>query len=329
MKQFLVGTILVSLVQITCAFFNLNMNYQNFVKYKIEFEKKYQNSFIEQTAYQNFCKNSEMIKKMNQIQSSYSVGTNNYTDQNIEFFMKSRLNFKMHNTSSIIRYPVLSSSDNVFKNIDWKDRVRSVKNQGNCGSCWAFSTIGALESMIDIQHDIKTELSEQQLVDCSDQNYGCSGGWMHEALFYVQESNGVYPEKDYPYRANENNQCFDKDFEKKILEASKFRVVFVKENCPESLNNALQINPVCIAVDANDYGFMFYKDGIYDRPLEDRTSINHAVLLTSYDSDQGGSWGIKNSWGKSWGKDGYMRIKRRDEHGVAGMNSYCVFPKSI
>jgi len=302
------------------------MNQLDFSRFKTKFHKSYTDKNEETLAYKNFCQNKDIIKKINTEQSSYSVAINELADLDLKSISNTRLNLKISNISFPMNYDLFQSKNNTFISIDWrkKGKIRDVKNQGNCGSCWAFSTIGAIESMIDIHNQIKDPLSEQELVDCSDENFGCSGGWMHEAMYYIKEANGLYKEVDYPYKQKENKEC--KNLQSlKIKEASRFNVIFVKEESPISLNHALLINPICIAVDANDYGFLFYKDGIYDRPLTDRTSINHAVLLTSYD-DQEEIWTIKNSWGTSWGKKGYMNIKKRDEHGVAGMNTYCVFP---
>lgn len=317
------------LYPITVTAFFLRMNQQDFFQFKLQYKKSYLDGQQEQKAYQNFCLTKQKIQHINSCQSSYSVSINEMADQDIASIVQNRLNLKMSNRTSFPKSALYFESHNqTLYSKDWvnEGKVRPVKDQGNCGSCWAFSTVGAIESMVDIHHGIKEPLSDQELVDCSDENFGCSGGWMHEAMYYVKEANGLYRALDYPYVQKENREC-KYIAVPKIKEASRFNVVFVKEDSPSSLNHALLLNPVCIAVDANDYGFLFYKDGIYDRPLTDPTSINHAVLLTSYEN-QGEFWTLKNSWGTSWGKKGYMHIKKREDHGVAGMNSYCVFPKA-
>jgi len=324
-------------LSILLIFFNVINGFQlrmtsinDFSKYCDLYKKKYITPINEEIAYQNFCTNMRHIQRINNQQSSYSVGWNDFTDQSIDFIKEMKLKFIMENTNNNDHFTSLSNNIVLPNKIDWKqkDKVRNVKNQGNCGSCWAFSTVGALESMIDINCNKKINLSEQELVDCSQKNYGCNGGWMHEAMNHIIKNNGLYSEYDYPYIGNDINQCKNLN-NTKIIESGNFKPIFVKKNCCSSLQKALAFNTVCIALDANDYGFLFYKDGVYDRNLSPTISPNHAVLLTGYDTEyEIPKWTIKNSWGESWGRNGYMDIKmlKGNNIGVAAMYSYSIFP---
>jgi C1A family cysteine protease len=301
------------------------MNINDFNKFKSSYHKKYKNNIDENVGYQNYKTNSDIIKQKNKLLTNYKLAINQFGDQNMDYLKKKILCNDFSNVnipkSDIIQKKLLLSTN---ENINWEKNgfVRSIKNQGNCGSCWAFSTVGALETMIDFNCGIKTELSEQQLVDCSNENFGCEGGWMHKAFDYVKKTKGIAPSKLYPYISSKN-KCAEHSKEK-IIESSYFQSVFVRPNSPESLRYALSINPVCVAVYA-DFDFVFYKEGIFDKSIEENSHINHAVLLIGYDYNKK-IWIIRNSWGKTWGENGNMRIAIKNGPGVAGINSYCILP---
>lgn len=190
--------------------------------------------------------------------------------------------------------------------IDWtaKNGVSPVKNQGSCGSCWAFSTTGVLESEAKIQgHTVS--LSEQQLVDCSGSygNHGCNGGWPSSALNYVKD-HGLATESEYPYKAA-TGSC------KKNGGSFKISSYVSASGCT-GLANAIHSKPVSVTVDAANWSH--YSGGVF---ANCGTSINHAVLLVGI---VGGDWKIKNSWGTGWGEHGFIRLKDGNTCGV------CVHP---
>lgn len=300
----------------------------DFHQFKLKYDKQYLNPTLEYKSKIIFNDNLSNIKYFNQRNQHLKLDMNQFGDLNLhlfyqQFLMKNQL---LNENLSLHQYSF--RSDFHFINIDWNQMgyVRPVKQQGKCGSCWSFSTIGALESFIDIHNGIKTELSEQELVDCSKKNHGCNGGWMHLAYQYILDNNGVLTSKEYPYLGKEKSCKNLKP--QKMKETSQFKLGRVKMNDLTSLQYAIYLNPISIAIDANQFEFMFYKDGIYDKPLETNPQLNHAILLTAMNIEKE-YWTIKNSWGLNWGIDGYMNIKIKPHLGVGGMNSYCVLPLSI
>jgi len=183
----------------------------------------------------------------------------------------------------------------ITNDIDWttKGGVSRVKNQGQCGSCWAFSATGVAESMAKIKKGQSVDLSEQQLVDCSSSygNHGCNGGWPSSALKYVI-AKGLASQSEYPYKAK-TNSCAKQGGNFKISSQSSMT------GC-SGLQNGINSEPISVTVDASKWSS--YRSGVFSTC---GTSINHAVLLVGI---VGGNWKIKNSWGTSWGESGYIRL---------------------
>ncbi|XP_064476054.1 procathepsin L-like [Ornithodoros turicata] len=208
--------------------------------------------------------------------------------------------------------------------VDWRQQgyVTPVKNQGNCGGCWAFSATGALEGQMFRKTGSLVPLSEQNLLDCATQRYGsngCNGGQMAGAFRYVMDAGGLDTARNYPYTMRTNFQCQYRGTE----ESRQVRVRgFVK--VPPQNEAALQeavarVGPVSIAINASPRSFMFYRGGIYYEPNCNPRGLNHAVLFVGYGEENGTPyWIMKNSWGTGWGEAGYMRIIRnRNQCGIA------------
>lgn len=193
-----------------------------------------------------------------------------------------------------VQAPVEESVQVPNADIDWttKGGVSPVKNQGQCGSCWAFSATGVLEASAKIKGQT-VSLSEQQLVDCSGSygNHGCNGGWPSSALNYVKD-HGIASESEYPYTAK-TGTCQKNGGSFKIPSYSS------ASGC-NGLINGLNGKPVSVTVDASNWNS--YRSGTFNNCA---TSINHAVLLVGI---VGGNWKIKNSWGTSWGEAGFIRL---------------------
>ena len=203
--------------------------------------------------------------------------------------------------------------------------LSNVKNQGSCGSCWAFSSTSALETFMRLRNYSVERLSEQELVDCSLHNYGCNGGLMHLAYDYVIENNGLYHNNDYLYMGVDQN-CTK-------LNVSKAHGSQLKQylrTIPRSildLKVSVQKNPVAIALDADNLFFRFYRSGVIDVPRNLSKELNHAVLLVGYDyDDKGMYWIIQNSWGEQWGDNGYCKIRARPDEGTLMCQMYGVYP---
>jgi len=209
--------------------------------------------------------------------------------------------------------------------VDWTTQgvVTPVKDQGQCGSCWAFSTTGSMEGAIAIAHgkNALVSLSEQELVDCGAAygNLGCNGGLMDRAFKYA-EANGLCTEAAYPYTAA-NGQC-----KKSSCTASPYTMLKgykdVTAKDENALATAVQLGPVSVAIEADQAGFQMYKSGVFSGVCGE--NLDHGVLVVGYGVDNGQEyWKVKNSWGTSWGEQGYIRmIEGKDECGIADQPSY-------
>jgi len=216
---------------------------------------------------------------------------------------------------------------NIPDKVDWRDAglVTNVKNQGQCGSCWAFSTTGALEGQMKKATNKSVDLSEQNLVDCSTSygNHGCHGGLMDYAFTYIKANGGLDTEEYYPYTGKED-EC---EFKKKYVGGTDTGYVDVTAGDEDALKKAsASIGPISIAIDASHFSFQFYKKGIYDEVNCSSTKLDHGVLLVGYGLNVHGKeyWLVKNSWGERWGLKGYVKMVRNKNNqcGVASAASY-------
>jgi cathepsin L len=207
--------------------------------------------------------------------------------------------------------------------LDWRQKkyVTDVKDQGQCGSCWSFSTTGALEGQWAKAGKGLKSFSEQNLVDCdTSYDHGCNGGLPEKAYVYV-EKNGIELEKDYPYTGHKGKCEFNKG--KAVGSIKSWKRAPNKES--ELVNTLASVGPISIAIDASHRSFQMYKKGIYYEPSCSSYRLDHAVLLVGYGSEGGQDyWLVKNSWSTRWGESGYVKIARnKNNHcGVATQATY-------
>jgi len=230
----------------------------------------------------------------------------------------------------------INNANDLHVSIDWrkKEAVTSVKDQGQCGSCWAFSSAAATEGAWAISTGKLIDLSEQELVDCATGfnygSHGCSGGQMDGAFRFVIE-NGVCAGSDYPYVSGTTKvegTCESKKCNSAIkLTGSSCSDVTPKDEL--LLKFAVAQQPIAVAIEADTRYFQFYSGGILDS-TECGTKLDHGVVIVGYGEDDGKKyWLVKNSWSTSWGEDGYVKIGRSDSENTDGICGIAMSPSFI
>lgn len=273
--------------------------------YGIKFENAFEESYREKVFLQNVAK--IRLHNLNE-HNTYTMGVNQFTAMTQEEFVDTYLGTIVP-TSDVI---VDSNEDYIVGDVDWVSQgaVTDIKDQGQCGSCWAFSTTGSLEGLSKLGYGKLESFSEQQLVDCAGLiwgNNGCNGGLMDNAFKYVK-ANGIAHESEYPYNAKKNN-C-DK---KKITSTFKISGFTDIKNCND-LASAITGRPISVAVDATNWSP--YKSGVFNNCA---TSLNHGVLLVGVTDS---NWKVKNSWSTKWGEEGFIRLAKGNTCGICNVASY-------
>jgi len=254
---------------------------------------------------------------------TWTAGINKFSDlTEDEWRITVNLNRRQVSTDRNVTLPIFK--DPVPTEMDWRKKnvVTRVKDQGSCGSCWCFSATGSLESAHAIKTGKLVELSEQQIVDCaSSAGSGCGGGDEDAALRYVKENGGQDTEDSYPYEGSDNS-C---RFKKESVGATVTDVVTLPQADAESMRKALgTIGPLSVCFDVEG-DFQQYQSGVYDSD-SCSTSANHAVLAVGYGTTTDGKpyWIVKNSWGASWGMNGYFFMARGKD--MCGIEEDAAYP---
>ncbi|CAF2058406.1 unnamed protein product [Rotaria magnacalcarata] len=309
--------------------------------FKSVHNKHYTNVREEQYRLRVFKRNIAMIDQHNLEADmglhSYRLKTNQFADMTHEEFVQTMLTgLKISSSINLLKKlserQFHSASDvEIPAAVDWRKKgavTTVIENQGQCGSCWAFTATGALEG----QHFIKTghlvRLSAQNLMDCSGKfgNQGCNGGLMDASFQYIKANKGIDTEASYPYEA-QDGKC---RFNPKTIGATDTGFV----DLPPGNETALQIGianigPISVAIDASQASFQFYSSGVYDEPACSTTNIDHSFILVGYDTFKNATvkkeyYIAKNSWGDSWGDKGYIWMSRNKHNqcGIANIGSY-------
>jgi len=308
-----------------------NDEWKQFTNFQERFSKKYGDIQELENRFQIFRTNLRNIILHNLDHTqNFTMGMNQFTDLTPKEFKDQYAGGLKTEVGTYGCKSFSSSANGAPVSIDWttKSVVNHVRDQGQCGSCWAFATTANAESVWAISTGKLLDLSEEYLVDCATGvgyfNMGCNGGQPDSALKYMI-TNGQCSEASYPYTAKDG-AC------QKCTSAG---VTFsscsdVKPNDQVSLKAAVSKQPVVIAIEADTRYFQSYSTGILTDGIKCGTKLDHAVEIVGYGTDNGiDYWKVRNSWGTSWGEVGYVRIQKTSSTNDIGVCGIAAEPSFI
>lgn len=305
-------------------------------RFKSDYGKTYDtNGGEEEKRFEAFKANVDVIEATNAKNLSHKLGVNQFADLTGAEFATAYLGgykpeLRLGGVQGLQKeaFPNITGLQ-VPDAVDWvaSGAVTAVKNQRSCGSCWAFSSTGAIEGAYYVASKQLISLSEEDLVQCDQTDQGCNGGIMESAFSFVKE-HGICSEEDYPYTSGGGTRGTCHRGCSPVVTLTGY--VDVPASNEVALQAALAKQPVSIAIEADKTAFQLYQHGILDNPACG-TKLDHGVLLVGYGTDGGKDyWKVKNSWGPAWGEEGYIRMVRgAGGAGQCGLAAQPTYPTGV
>ncbi|ERM94888.1 hypothetical protein AMTR_s00009p00129100 [Amborella trichopoda] len=302
-----------------------------FAQWMADHGVKYERIAETEKRFNVFKENLKLIDSVNAEKRSYTLSLNKFSDLSLDEFRNQYMGLNVDAagrkmaTKGPFMYGNVSAMAAAPDTMDWRAKgvVTPIKNQQNCGCCWAFSAAAAVESITKIKTGNSVSSSEQELVDCvtGGISRGCQSGLMDEAFKFIINNGGLSSENDYPYQAKDGTCDTQKSSSKAATITGFHDIPYHDEN---AMLSAVANQPISVGINGSGSEFRHYSGGIFTGACG--LDLDHAVTIIGYGTGDDGTpyWLIKNSWGESWGENGYMKIQRGVN--LCGISNLASFP---